>query len=336
MKKFILITLLLLLALPAFSYTADEYVRGRTYFGSGNKTLDPMYLHMQDFANGGGQLGTGQVFFVDSNVSNEGDGSSWTRAKDTIDEAMNLCEDSRGDIIYVAQVSDETQASAGTLVTCDVIGVTIRGIGSGTLRPTITLSDDEAIAFKVTAANVIIENIYIDATGADLVAKPIDVSAVRCTINAVEILMADGSGQAVSGIMTSGAANAADYLTITNCRFVAPNAGAEEAILLEEVEEGVVISGCYIYGDFSIAPIHNPTGKVLTNLLIKNCILKNDSSGDFALELVSACTGFLVENYYHTDAAATAVDPGSCFSFECYGIDATDESAFVRPVVGSP
>lgn len=285
---------------------------------------------------GGSKLGTGQVFYVDSGANTAGNGNSWGQPLATIDGAVNKCVDSRGDVIKVAQGHAETLAAAGTLVTCDVIGVRIVGMGSGSLRPAITLSDDEAIAFEITAANVTIENIYIDATGVDLVAKPIDVGAARCTLNGIEILMADGTGQAVTAITTSGAANAADYLTITNCRIIAPDAGANEAILLEEVEEGVVISGCYIYGDFEVAAIHNPTGKVLTNLLIKKCMLKNDQTGDFALELVSACTGFLVENYYHADASATLVDPGSCFSFECYGIDVVEEGAFIRPAVGTP
>lgn len=335
MKKFIVLLIMIMLTVSAFGSPSAFDIKWGNQTTYSNLPGNTLRLWAEGVES---RSGTGVTFYVDSGVATGGDnsGSSWVNATTTIDAAMNLCEDSRGDLIKTAQGHAEDQDAAGTLVTCDVIGVTIRGMGDGTLRPAITLSDDEAIAFEVTAASVTIDNIYIDATGADLVAKPIDVGAVRCTLNNIEILMADGSGQAVSGIMTSGSANAADYLTISNCRFVAPNAGAEEAILLEEVEEGVVISGCYAYGDFSVAPIHNPTGKVLTNLLIKNCILKNDSSGDFALELVSACTGFLVENYYHTNAAATAVDPGACFSFECYGIDDVDESAFVRPAVGSP
>jgi hypothetical protein len=291
---------------------------------------------MEGAVDVGQQLGTGQVFYVDSNATGDDTGASFENAAITIDAAVNLCVDSRGDIILIAQGHAETLAAAGTLVECDVIGVTIIGIGNGTLRPSITLSDDEAIAFLVTAANVTIENVYIDATGADLVAKPIDVGAVRCAISAVEILMADSGGQAVTAITTSGAANAADYMTISNCRFVAPNAGAAEAILLEEVEEGVVISGCYAYGNFSVAPIHNPTGKILTNLLIRDCILNNVTTTEFSLELVSACTGFLIGNYYQGDDDQVLVDPGSCFSYQCFGLDAVDESGYPRPVVGTP
>ena len=341
MKKFILIIMVVTLALAnvcsgsATSVNIAGKPTGDWLKNGGIKDLAWRWMQEIDgLVAAGGQIGTGKIFYVDSNVTNEGDGFNWLNAKDTIDEAMNLCTASRGDRIYVAQGHAET--TAATLVACDVIGVTIIGIGSGTLTPALTLTHADAIAFLVTAADVTISNIYIDATGADSVDTPIDIGAKRCTLDNIEMLMADGTGQADNGVTTSGAANAADYLTITNCRFISPDAGANEAILLEEVEEGVIISDCYIYGDFVVAPIHNPTGKILTNLLIKKCLLKNDQTGDFALELVSACTGMLVENYYHSDAAATAVDPGSCFSFECYGIDAVDESAFVRPAVGTP
>jgi hypothetical protein len=103
-------------------YTADQYVRGRTYLDSGNKTLDPLYPLITNHNNEGGRIGTGDVFYVDSkvvrvtgdvfyvdsNVANEGDGTSWTRAKDTLDEAVALCAIDNGDVILVAQGHAET------------------------------------------------------------------------------------------------------------------------------------------------------------------------------------------------------------------------------------
>lgn len=341
MKRLIVFILLILtsvtFAYPRARDAKSTFQNGYRFSGNSGKDNATKWAQgLEELVEAGFQIGTGDIFYVDSGVTTEGDGTSWLKAKDTIDEAVNLCTANAGDVILVAQGHAETKSATGNLVTCDVAGVTIVGMGSGSLRPSITLSDPNAVAFNVDAANVTIANVYIDATGADSVNTPIDVGAARCTIDSIEMLMADGTGQADTGITTSGAANAANYLTILNSRFVSPNAGASEAILLEEVQEGVVIAGCYAYGDFSVAAIHNPTGKVLTNLMIKDCILKNDQTGDFALELVSACTGFLIGNYYQGDTAAALVDPGSCFSFECYGVDAIDEGAFIRPAVGSP
>jgi len=339
MKKLIFTLLIFSVTFFAIAGPSHWNIRSRPTANwlSGSYT-DPAWhwmMDMEDLMSAGVSLGTGSIYYVDSGLTTAGAGTSWETAVATIDEAVNLCTANRGDVIMVAQGHAETLVAAGNLVTCDIAGVTIVGIGSGSLSPSITLSDDEAIAFNVDAANVTIKNIYIDATGADGVNTPIDVGATYCTLANIVMLMADGTGQADLGITTSGASGAAAYMKIVDCRLIAPNVGATAGIDLEEVAEGVVISGCYIYGEFSIAAIHNITGKVLTNLLIEKCYLKNDTTGQTSIELISACTGMLVENYYHCDHNAP-VDTGACFSFECYGIDDVDESAYVRPVVGTP
>ena len=49
MKKFILLTMLLLITMQAHgAFTAQNYLDGKTYLGSGNKLLDPLYLHIVD------------------------------------------------------------------------------------------------------------------------------------------------------------------------------------------------------------------------------------------------------------------------------------------------
>jgi hypothetical protein len=337
MKKYIVIMLLLSAMVfgvsPSAQDAATTFRNGYAWTGNVNDNATAWAQAVE--AEADGAIGTGKTFYVDSGVSASGNGTSWSQAKSTLDAAIALCTANRGDKIYVAQGHAETNSATGALVTCDIAGVTIIGMGSGTTRPTITLSHVTAAAFTTTAANVTIANIYIDSTGVDSVASSIIVAEDHTTIVGCEFLMADGTGQADSCITTSGAANLCDYLTVSNCRFVSPNAGAAEAILLEEVEEGVVIEGCYIYGDFSVAGIHNPTGKVCTNVLIKGCTIKNDQTGDMCIELVSACTGFLIGNYYHGDTDAALVDPGSCFSYECYGADTVDTSGFLLPAAGS-
>lgn len=73
---------------------------------------------------------------------------------------------------------------------------------------------------------------------------------------------------------------------------------------------------------------------MLTNLAVEDCFLENTQTGDHAIELVSACTGRLVRNLYKSDMTqATAADPGSCFSYECYHDDVIDTSAIVSPAV---
>ena len=249
----------------------------------------------------------------------------------TIDAAINKCVAERGDVIIVAPGhTEDVVAAAG--IDVDVANVSIIGLGNGDDRPTINFTTATTADIDIDAANILIENIYFDLTGIDELAAAIDVNAANFTLKNCEILMADSDGQAVNAITTAAAAH---NMKVLNCKFLSPNAGAAEAIKIVGAIDGAEIKNCFIAGDFTVAPIHNPTGNIATNLLISDCVLKNDNTGEFALELVSACTGFLVRNYYHTDALATAVDPGSCFSFECYACNAVDKNGALTPVVAS-
>lgn len=249
----------------------------------------------------------------------------------TIDAAINKCVAERGDVIIVAPGhTEDVVAAAG--IDVDVANVSIIGLGNGDDRPTINFTTATTADIDIDAANILIENIYFDLTGIDKLAAAIDVNAANFTLKNCEILMADSDGQAVNAITTAAAAH---NLKILNCKILAPNAGADDGINITGAINGAEIKNCFIAGDFAVAPIHNPTGNIATNLLIQDCVLKNDNTGEFALELVSACTGFLVRNYYHTDALATAVDPGACFSFECYACHQADRNGLLTPAVDS-
>ena len=249
----------------------------------------------------------------------------------TIDAAINSCVAERGDVIIVAPGhTEDVVAAAG--IDVDVANVSIIGLGNGDDRPTINFTTAKTADIDIDAANILIENIYFDLTGIDKLAAAIDVNAANFTLKNCEILMADSDGQAVNAITTEAAAH---NLKILNCKILAPNAGADDGINITGAINGAEIKNCFIAGDFTVAPIHNPTGNIATNLLISDCVLKNDKTGEFALELVSACTGFLVRNYYHTNALATAVDPGGCFSFECYACHQADRNGALTPVVDS-
>ena len=249
----------------------------------------------------------------------------------TIDAAINSCVAERGDVIIVAPGhTEDVVAAAG--IDVDVANVSIIGLGNGDDRPTINFTTATTADIDIDAANILIENIYFDLTGIDKLAAAIDVNAANFTLKNCEILMADSDGQAVNAITTAAAAH---NLKILNCKILAPNAGADDGINITGAINGAEIKNCFIAGDFAVAPIHNPTGNIATNLLIQDCVLKNDNAGEFALELVSACTGFLVRNYYHTNALATAVDPGACFSFECYACHQADRNGLLTPAVDS-
>jgi hypothetical protein len=185
------------------------------------------------------------------------------------------------------------------------------------------------VDIEISAANIKLVNMYFDMTAVDAIVAGIDVNAASFQMIGCEILQGDSGGQALIAVDLD--ANA-DNCRFHRCRITSPDDGADSAIKIAEALTGLEISECWIDGDYDDACIHNPTGNVATQLLIRDCYLKNDATGNHSIELVSACTGFLVRNSYHNDMTqATGVDPGSCFSFECYHDDVVDTSGVLAP-----
>ncbi len=86
-----------------------------------------------------------------------GNAGTYQRPYSTIEYAVSQCTASRGDIIFVMPGHAET-ISTNAILTLDVAGVTIVGLGSGSLRPTLTFTA-AAATIPVTAANVTVTNI---------------------------------------------------------------------------------------------------------------------------------------------------------------------------------
>ena len=305
MKKFIVFTMLLLITMQVQAYTPDDYVRGKTYFGSGNKNLDPMYLHMQDAANGFGEKGTGSVFFVDSNVTNEGDGTSWARARDTLDEALDLCVSARGDIIYIAQGHQEVEATAVTSIfTLDVAGVTVIGVSNGgmsgpiaagaatlNLMPVFILDHASATA-TISAPNCRISGIRFESDVAD--------NAIGLTISAAadgfvvdNCIFRDGAAAEEMVIAINVVADADAGKIIGNTFSTVPAGGCANAIVLAGGSDNTIIAGNVAYGTYSAGALLG-TAAASINLTVRDNLLAN--VGAIAVDLHASTTGFLVNN----------------------------------------
>lgn len=279
----------------------------------------------------------GNIWFVDSGhanaVDSEGAGQNPDVPFATLDYAIGRCTANNGDVIYVMPGHAET-VSAAAGIDFDVAGVKVIGLGAGADRPTITMS---AVASTIhfDAAGSHLENflikvehdctIVIDVDESDCVIKDCEFRARTTATERQWVTCIDVNG---------GAANDCDRLRVIGCVFRSPTAGADNCIGLDEVCANVEIGHCQFWGDYVAAPIHNPTGKVLTQLYIHHCEIENSQTGDHSIELVSACTGILAHNHYKNDMTqATGADVGACWSFQCFHSDATDLSAVPSPVI---
>lgn len=119
----------------------------------------------------------GNVFFVDSGVDSL-DGTSPETAVGTIDEAIGFCTANNGDVIYV--MPGHTEAITSGSITADVAGVTIIGLGSGSMKPTLTFGATTS-KISVTAANCTFQNFRLTAGIGDVVTAFLHATAAQNT-----------------------------------------------------------------------------------------------------------------------------------------------------------
>src|SRR4030067_3097862 len=127
---------------------------------------------------------SGNVYFVgktpEGQAGSDGYSGTYNWPFATIDFAIGKCIANHGDIIFVKAGHTETITTAGA-ITCDVVGVSIIGLGSGADRPTITFgSTDNSASIVISAASTTIENI-IGTTTDDALTNPFHVQAADCS-----------------------------------------------------------------------------------------------------------------------------------------------------------
>ena len=310
-------------------YTLDQYKRDRVYTGSGSETLDPIV----GIINGGvGELGTGKVWYVDSGATSGGQsGDSWGNACLTIDAAIGLCTASRGDYIYVAPGHAETITAATSLV-ADIIGVSVIGIGHGSLMPTLTYTTAATALTSITAANTRFSNIKFVANYAN-VASLVTLGASADGSIIDNCVFAD-SGAALDALVNITVTADCDNIQILNNKFSATaTATSDNAILLAGGSDNSVISGNTIYGTYTDGGIL-ASAAASTNLTITDNIVgcidaiayagHSSTTGLFARNLLGANTTSIA-------AALTGVD--AMFCYENYVTGALGASGIIYPAV---
>ncbi len=316
MKK-LMIMIVLLLAVPASAVliinnrNVSNPLLLRKLLNDRIGTLDSNVQVLQNATPGINNIGTGNVFYVDSVSGSNGNGTTWALAKTTWDAAIALCEDGNHDVIYVASTHAETLAAD---VTLDIDDITIIGIGSGTDMPEITYdtTTDEVIidAQGVTVYNMrFIAGISEVAAAFTLADESDYFTIIGCefpepTTNTWEF---DKVFQLVTGADNGVIA----YNTIVNVDGVAGMTsvidGAAAAI------DSLTVVGNYINVDAGTAALLF-SDQADTNLFISGNTILQEDTAQFCIELTSTATGLIADNYYgNLGGAAFLVDPGSCF-----------------------
>lgn len=237
----------------------------------------------------------GSVWFVSSTNANgrddPGNGSRPETPFATLDYAVGRA--TAGDVIIVAPGHTETVSASGGL-SLDVAGLTIIGLGSGSLRPTINVGTLTSAKILWSAANITLRNFLI-VTTLDAVVTALVISGADAKLFDIETRDTSAT-QCVDFITTTAAA---DRLWI--CDWVHRGdaaAGADTAISIVG-GDGAVIENFDLYGNFAVAAIENVT-TALTNGRFgggsKQNYIWNKNAADTAIVLAAASTASIGPN----------------------------------------
>lgn len=286
---------------------------------------------------GGGQIPvtTGKYFYVHSGTgSNSNDGLTPNSPVATIDYAIGLCTANKGDVIVVMPGHAETITTAAAIAV-DVAGISIIGLGRGSLRPTISFGGTAA-TIAISAANVLIANIRVTAT-IDEVVKLFHVTAAYCTLDGIEFFETS-TFQALQFVLTT---NAADYIEIRNCYCYQVTAGgsAQSWIALVGIDGGIIEDNTFrltLNNAAGSVTIHGSTACIGTVVRRNTIVQLGGTTQVSGILFVDSSTGVMVHDNrvaVGSTALAGGVDVGNAgYAAENYVLNTADNSGILDPV----
>lgn len=208
----------------------------------------------------------------------------------TVELAMAATTASRGDVVLVDQEYTQTiTAAAG--ISLDVVGTKLIGMGTGTLKPTLTFTTVVGADVVVTAANSHIENFRF-VSGINDLTNFLDVNVGQLTVKGCDFVTSS-TNEAFAFI---DIATTFDDFKIIDCTFSQPtdpagtnDAAGTGAIYLVDTQN-VLVQGCEFVGFFETAIIHNLT-TACTNLIVRDCTMTNLLTTATPFQLVAGATG---------------------------------------------
>ena len=257
------------------------------------------------------QLSTGNRYFVSSGGGGSTT-SAWGDSPDapltTIDSGINRTTASKFDIVNVMPGHAET-ITAANAIDLDTIGTWIRGLGRGTLKPTVTFGTNATARIRVNAADCTISGLRL---GGDInnLDEFINVNAVNCTIEDCDFVTSSAK-EAYCFIQL--ATTAADGFRCRRCRVFQPtdpegtDGGDATGFLYFEDVENILVEDCEFNGNFETAIFHNKT-TAAKYFYVKNCHGIQELSGAEPFQLATACSGAMLGGGFITPAEAAATE----------------------------
>ena len=295
----------------------------------------------------------GKTFFVsaDAAVVNRyrdlfpPDEDGETRVFATIDEAVNACTADRGDLILVGDGHTETLSDA-TSLNLDVAGITIRGLGVGSNRPTITMDTATTTTIPVSAANITVENMIITANFADVVAPFTLTTAANFMILGCYIKATAAAMNFVYVVDTDATTDNAAGLSVVDCKWIDVDLVCETMIKLDGDNSDVIVAGNFVQlgvNNNSAALMVVADGKSVFNLqMVDNVVFRlntDTATGGILFHTDQADnSGVIARNFaQHADTAAELLLTASAGlgTFENYASGVAGASGYQLPAIDS-
>ena len=272
----------------------------------------------------------GAIFFVSSEHAAASDAAGFGKSPDspvaTIDYAVSLCNSGAGDVIYVMPQHTEDVDGAGALA-LDVIGITVIGIGEGTIQPILEMTDD-ASTITIGAANVTVENFHIVANDED-VAVIFDVNADDFTLRHCRFSQA---GADLSGTIAvqDAAAGGSDRILIEDCHAMLYDAATTHFVNFGGTGTGHIVRRNVLLGDWSTMAIGG-AGVVTLAIVQDNYIYSAGNDADSGINFADTATGIIANNRSGILGSAAGVNCIVMSTLENYHVSVADASGVLDP-----
>jgi len=248
---------------------------------------------------------TGNVWWVGSTVTGATNGAGYGRNPDAPFATLMYAETqvAAGDTIYL--LPGHNEGMGNEQIDLDVAGLSVIGLGSGSLKPRIDFDHGNA-SIDIGANNVTLKNIaLLPSVTAVLIGIDVEAGKTEARLIDIELLAGeDGAGvdEFNDGIQFKAGCNGGlvERLVATSHASSAPN----YAVLLKGASDRITIRDCDIRGPYAIGCIGADT-TLSTNVLIQRCLLqpKNTEPG---ISVITNTTGIVTDCYIATDLATIA------------------------------
>lgn len=249
----------------------------------------------------------GNVYYVDSTNAKALDainisGYSPEAPFATLNFAMTTAATANnGDVVKVMPGHTESITSA-TAATWATAGVTVIGMGYGSLRPQITFSSIVGATINITAANISITNVAFNV-GIDNLTAMVNVSAADVGFYSCQFFTNTATLGAAIGILTAATAT---RFTVQNCAFMGPavNTGTTTTAQIDhEVGVDYVIRDNLFTGKMTQAITNGTT--VLRGLIFNNQFIV--FTGTKAINMAAASTPAIGSNRINVPSGTTPI-----------------------------